>query len=116
MIPSLDPRALKNMMDKLGIKSKEIKAVKVVIEGVDNDIVIENPQVTMIEMQGQKSFQITGDYYEKEKSEKVEISEEDIEFVIEQSGVSDKEKVKKAIEESKGDLAQAIILLKEKKS
>ena len=68
----------------------------------------------MIEMQGQKSFQITGNYYEREKSEKVEISEEDIEFVIEQSGVSDKEKVKKAIEESKGDLAQAIILLKEK--
>jgi len=116
MIPNLDPRALKNMMDKLGIKSREIKAVKVVIEGVDNDIVIENPQVTMIEMQGQKSFQITGNYYEREKSEKVEISNEDIEFVSEQSGVSDKEKVKKAIEESKGDLAQAIILLKEKKA
>jgi len=116
MIPNLDPRALKNMMDKLGIKSTEIKAVKVVIEGVDNDIVIENPQVTMIEMQGQKSFQITGNYYEREKSEKVEISDEDINFVSEQSGVNDKEEVKKAIEESKGDLAQAIILLKEKKS
>jgi len=114
MIPNLDPRAIKNMMDKLGIKSKEIKAVRVVIEGVDNDIVIENPQVTMIEMQGQKSFQITGNYYEREKSEKIEVSEEDINFVIEQSGVKDREKVKKAIEESKGDLAQAIVLLKEK--
>jgi len=114
MIPNLDPRAIKNMMDKLGIKSKEIKAVRVVIEGVDNDIVIENPQVTMIEMQGQKSFQITGNYYEREKSEKIGVSEEDINFVIEQSGVKDREKVKKAIEESKGDLAQAIVLLKEK--
>jgi len=116
MVPNLDPRALKSMMDKLGIKSSEIKAVKVSIECIESEIVIENPQVTMIEMQGQKIFQITGNYYEKEKSQKIGISDDDINFVSEQSGVSDKEEVKKVIEDCDGDLAQAIIKLKEKRN
>ncbi|MGC8699946.1 MAG: nascent polypeptide-associated complex protein [Candidatus Micrarchaeia archaeon] len=113
MIPNLDPRALKSMMDKLGMKSKEIEASKVVIEGVDKDIVIENPQVLLIQMQGEEIWQITGKHHEQEKGKAgVEISDEDINFVSEQSGVSDRDLVKKVIESCNGDLAEAIMKLK----
>lgn len=116
MIPNIDPRALKSMMERLGMKSKEISASKVIIEEEGKEIVIENPSVILIQMQGQEVFQITGKYYEKEKKEeKIEASEEDIDFVSAQTGIADRELIKKEIENCKGDLAEAIMKLKEKK-
>ncbi len=112
MIPNIDPRALKSMMDKLGMKSKEIRASRVIIESEEKNLVIENPQVIAIDMQGSQVFQITGAAREVEKEYKLEITEDDIKFVSEQSGVSDVDSVRKAIEESNGDLAQAIMKLK----
>ena len=67
MMPNIDPRQLKRMMDSMGIKSSEIKAGRVVIEGAEMDIVIENPQVTQINAQGNVSFQISGDIKEVER-------------------------------------------------
>jgi nascent polypeptide-associated complex subunit alpha len=112
MIPNIDPRALKSMMDKLGIKSKEVKAKRVVVEGEGSNIVIENPQVTIIEMSGNTIFQISGSYHEEKQEIKIEINDEDIEFVKEQTGIDDEELIRKTIEDSNGDLAQAIIKLK----
>ncbi|MGB9732408.1 MAG: nascent polypeptide-associated complex protein [Candidatus Micrarchaeia archaeon] len=112
MIPNIDPRALKSMMDRLGIKSKEVSAKRVVIEGETSDIIIENPQVTLIEMSGSTIFQIVGSPHHKEKSSKVEVSEEDIKFVSEQTGIKDTELIRKKIEECNGDLAEAILKLK----
>ncbi len=112
MMPNLDPKALKSMMDRLGIKSSELNATKVTIELEDKEIVIENPQVMLIEAQGMKSFQITGNITENEKQEKIEVKDEDIEFVMEQTGIKDRAQVKAALEKAKGNIAEAILELK----
>ncbi|EQD29545.1 nascent polypeptide-associated complex protein, partial [mine drainage metagenome] len=67
MMPNIDPRTLKNMMAKMGIKSSEVEAEKVVISCADRDIIITEPQITMIEAQGTTSFQIAGTITEQEK-------------------------------------------------
>ena len=112
MIPNLDPRALKKMMDSMGMKNTEIDAARVVIEGREKNIIIEQPAVTMIEMQGVKTFQITGSIKEEEKQVSVEISEDDIELVREQTGIDDNDKIRNALEKSGGDIASAILSLK----
>ncbi len=112
MIPNIDPKQLKNMMAKMGIKSSEIPARRVVIESDEKDIVIENPQVIAIEAQGAVSFQISGSVTEKEKEQVIEITEDDINTVMEQTGVKDRQTALLALQESKGDIAEAIIKLK----
>lgn len=111
MMPNIDPRTLKSMMAKMGIKSSELNADKVVISCADKDIVITDPQVTMIEAQGTKSFQIAGTITENEKSVSIEISEDDVKMVMESSGASE-EDARKALEDSNGDIAKAILELK----
>ncbi|MEM0200835.1 MAG: nascent polypeptide-associated complex protein [Candidatus Micrarchaeaceae archaeon] len=112
MMPNMDPRMLKRMMDSMGIKNTNINVIRVILECPDKDIIIEGPDVSIIEAQGTKTYQITsGKISEKDKS-KLEISEDDIHFVGEQTGVSDTDEIKKAIENSNGDIAQAILLLK----
>ncbi|MDE1850710.1 MAG: nascent polypeptide-associated complex protein [Candidatus Micrarchaeota archaeon] len=113
MMPNIDPKALKAMMNKMGIKSSEIPASRVVIEGAEKDIIIENPQVVSIEAQGTLSFQISGDVREQEKNESFEISEDDIKTVQDQTGITDIDLIKAALEESKGDIAAAIMSLKQ---
>lgn len=106
MIPGmggLDPKKMKGMMDKLGVKTTEINADEVIIKG-EKDYIIKNPQVTVIDFQGNKSFQITGELEEKEKG----LSAEDIKLVMEKTGASH-EKAKKALEDAAGDIAQAIM-------
>ncbi len=56
----LDPRKMSALMKQMGIKQEEIEAERVIIEGSDKRIVIEQPNVTKIIMQGQESWQITG--------------------------------------------------------
>lgn len=111
MMPNIDPRTLKSMMAKMGIKSSELNADKVVISCADKDIVITDPQITMIEAQGTKSFQIAGTITENEKSVSIEISEDDVKMVMESSGASEDD-ARKALEDSNGDIAKAILELK----
>ena len=61
MFGKLDPKKISSMMSKLGIKQEEISAKRVIIEGEDENIIIENPQIVKIDMQGQETFQISGD-------------------------------------------------------
>lgn len=111
MFPNMDPKMLKAAMDKLGIRSSSIDSTQVVIHCNEKDIVIDAPQVTLIEGQGMRSFQISGEVREVDRS-KVEISEDDVNFVKEQSGVGDVALVKKTLEETHGDIAGAILKLK----
>jgi nascent polypeptide-associated complex subunit alpha len=111
MIPNIDPRTMKNLMAKMGMKTAEIDASLVTIETQDGKILISNPQVTKIEMQGVTSFQITGEISEVQKETNVEITEDDIKMVAEKTGISDIEKIRKALEDSNGDIAKAIISL-----
>jgi nascent polypeptide-associated complex subunit alpha len=103
----LDPKKMQAMMKQMGIHQEEIDASKVTIDKTDGSrIVIENPSVTRIKMQGQESFQIAGEIREESG-----ISEEDIKTIMEKTGCS-KEEAKKALEET-GDLAEAILKLSE---
>src|SRR4030042_1349342 len=105
MFPNIDPKKMQAMMKQMGLSQNEISASKVIIEKKDGDkIVIKNPSVTKIKMQGQESFQITGDISEEEN-----FSEKDIPTIVEKTGCSEKE-AKEALEET-GDLAEAILKL-----
>ena len=109
MIPGmgkLDPKQMQRMMKQLGIKSDEIPAKRVIIETENKKIIINNPSITAIDMKGQKSFQIMGEVTEQEG-----IPEEDIQMVMEQAGKTKKE-AEKALTESNGDIAEAILKLK----
>ena len=108
------------MMQKMGMDVKEIANVKqVVIKTADKQIVIDDPTVTTITMQGQTMFQIAGGTVKEEAPKEVEeapsITENDVKLVAEQAGVSPEE-AKRALVESGGDLAQAILALKAKSS
>ncbi|MGC8676114.1 MAG: nascent polypeptide-associated complex protein [Candidatus Micrarchaeia archaeon] len=112
----MDPRALKGVMDKLGIKSTDIAAKKVTIELEDKYIIIDNPQVILIEAQGIKSFQVSGNISEAVKQQQqavLDITEEDIKFVMAKAGISDEAKARDALVKAQGDLALAISLLKD---
>ncbi len=106
MFGGLDPKKMQAVMKQMGIKQEEIEAARVIIEGSDKKIVIEHPSVQKITMQGQVSWQITGEVREEEAG----IREEDIDLVAGQAGVS-KEKARAALEKHGGDLAQALASL-----
>lgn len=106
------------MMRKLGMKVEPIKDVeRVDIVLKDGSILrIEGGEVAKIEVQGQSMFQVVGGEVlrleaEEEVSE-VEVSEEDIELVAQQAGV-DKETARLALVTVGGDLAKAIMMLRE---
>jgi nascent polypeptide-associated complex subunit alpha len=104
------------MMQRLGMETKEIKDVReVIIKTTDKDIIIEEPNVMSLVMDRQTIFQIIGGNKREETSDQdiVEISENDIKIVAEQANV-EIEEARSALEESEGDLARAIVMLKEK--
>ncbi|MBI2128945.1 nascent polypeptide-associated complex protein [Candidatus Woesearchaeota archaeon] len=109
MFPGIDPRQMQQAMKKLGMKQEEIEATEVIIKCEDKDIVITNPSVQKVNMMGQESFQISGTANEMEKG--IDISEDDVKTVMEQANV-DEESAKKALKESNGDIAEAILKLK----
>ena len=110
MFGGIDPKKMQAMMKQMGISQNEIPASKVIIEKTDgSNIIIENPSVMRVKMQGQESFQISGKI--REETAKVEISEDDIKAVVEKTGVS-KKKARETLEKT-GDLAEAILELSE---
>lgn len=96
-------------MRKLGIKSSQLDASRVIIEKSDGTVVIiENPSVTQVDMQGQQSFQITGTVSAGNLSPKQKGGEdEDVNLIMEKTGAS-REEAESALAESGGDIASAI--------
>ena len=81
MFPKLDPKKMQAVMKQMGINQEEISASSVIIEKEDgNKIIISNPSVVKINMQGQDSFQISGEVSEEEAG-KEDNSEEDIKTI-----------------------------------
>ena len=113
MFPGMNPKQMQQAMKQLGIKQEEIDAIEVIIRLEDKEIVINSPSVQKIKMQGQESFQISGDVSERSISSSPEITDEDIETIMAQTGCT-KEEAAEAIEESDGDLAEAVLKLSEK--
>ncbi len=105
MFPNIDPKKMQAVMRQMGMAQEDVETSRVVIEKEDgNRIIIQNPSVTKIKMQGQESFQITGDI-----SEESSFSEKDIEVIMQKTNCSE-EQAKQALEET-GDLAEAILKL-----
>ncbi len=118
VMKGLSGREALRLMQKMGVGIEELNGVeKVEIKMGEKKIVIENPKVAIIKLQGQTMYQIVGGETKEvkvEEQKKEMVLEEDIRLVAEQAGVS-LEEAKKALEAVGGDLAQAILSLKEKK-
>ncbi|RJQ17270.1 nascent polypeptide-associated complex protein [Candidatus Woesearchaeota archaeon] len=107
----INPRQMQQMMKRMGIQQAEIDdALQVIIKCKTREIIIDNPQVSKVNMMGQQTYQVIGNDHERSLDTMPEISEEDIEMVMEQTTCT-KEEAKKAIENAKGDLAEAILSL-----
>jgi len=99
------------MMRRMGLNMSPLEVDEVILKTKDKEIIIQNPEVAVLELQGQKIFQVTGgEISEKEIKKKISIPEEDIQLVAQQAGVS-LDRAKAALEQTDGDLAQAILLL-----
>jgi len=115
LLPGRSPRDLRRMLKRMGINLEELEdIVKVEIMGKNRKIVINDPKVFEIKMGSQCMYQIVGTPVVEPIAEEVEVSEEDVEFIVSQTGVS-KEKARKALIKAGGDLAEAILLIRENK-
>ena len=108
MFGKINPKQIEGMMKKMGIAQQTINARRVIIELDDENIIINEPSVVKINMQGQESFQITG---ESKMEEKQQFNEQDIKMVVEKTGAK-KDEVIRFLKENDGDIALAIIELK----
>jgi nascent polypeptide-associated complex subunit alpha len=116
----MDPRQVKQAMRKLGIKTEEIEdVVEVVIRTKTKQYVLKEPAVSIMEMQGQKTFQVVGestvmplqaatDKALPSAPAEAKLPEEDIQLVMGQTGAS-REKAVAALKACDGQLAEAII-------
>jgi len=119
----VNPRQVKQAMKKMGIETEELKDVaEVIIRTKDKQYVIKDAEVTIMKVQGQKTFQIVGedkvmplDHVSKTNEAKTEpakpsIPEEDVQLVMAQTGAT-REKAIEALKACDGQPAEAIIKL-----
>lgn len=112
MIPGMNARKAAQMMKKMGIQQVEVPATRVIIEGPQKTLVIENPSVSKVNMMGQTTYQVVGEEKEEAADSTPEVGDDDVDTVVEQTGCSSEEAKQKIIEKN-GDLAAAIMDLKE---
>jgi len=126
-------RQMRRRMQQQGIEMDQIDAKRVIIEGIDKTLVIDQPEVILMKQMGQEMYQIIGDAEEysseeftiedrveaesigptEENISKPVITENDIMLVAAQANVG-KEEANAALIDSDGDIAKAIIYLKNK--
>ncbi|MBN1358303.1 nascent polypeptide-associated complex protein [Candidatus Bathyarchaeota archaeon] len=114
----VNPREQRRMMQRMGMNMDSVPDVEqVIIKTGSKDITIEQPEVAILEMQGQKIFQVIGGKVTEKAPERavpnasvVSMSEADVQLVADQTGKSVDE-ARNALEECGGDLAKAILLL-----
>ena len=110
----INPRQMKQAMKKMGITNKSIDdAIEVIIRTPTKDIVISNPEVMVMTMQGSDTYQISGEVSERAAGEAPAattsaIPAEDIELVMSQTGC-DRDKAIAALEACDGQPAEAIL-------
>lgn len=110
----VSPREAKRMMQRMGLSMEGISDVEeVIIRSSRKEIIVENPEVTVLDLHGQKIFQVTGQVTEKKIEKQIEIPDEDVKLVADQTSRS-MEDARQALEETDGDLAKAILLLQAK--
>lgn len=117
---SFNVRELKRQLKRMGIELEEHPdVVKVeILKTSGEKIVVEKAQVVSFKMGNQQVFQVVGEARVEKQQEAsaeheagVKISEEDIKFVMEQTGAT-YEEARKALLRTRGDIIQAIMELK----
>lgn len=108
MFGKINPKQIEGMMKKMGIAQNQIDVKRVIFELEDKNLVIDEPSVTQINMQGQTTWQVAGEATEESKEA---FSDEDVEMVKEKTGKSDEE-VRDFLDKNNGDIALAILELK----
>jgi nascent polypeptide-associated complex subunit alpha len=113
MIPGrMNIRQMNQMMKRLGINLKIIDNVeKVIILTDSKEYVFNDAEVTVMEAQGIKSYQVVGTPTIKDRV--VDTSSDDVKLVMEQTGKTEEE-ARNALKETNGDIAEAIIKLTKK--
>ena len=115
-MPGMNKKQMKQMerqMKKMGMKMEELQGVQeVIIRFEDKELIIDNPSVSLMNVMGQETYQVDGKAREVELEYEIEIPDEDVEMVANSAGVS-QDKAREALEECKGDLAEAIMKLNE---
>lgn len=111
----VNPRETRRMMQRMGMNMEAVPDVEeVIIRTNSKEIVVEQPEVAILEMQGQKIFQVIGgkitEKAPQRQAPQANVSEEDVQLVAGQTGKS-VEEARKALDECDGDLAKAILLL-----
>lgn len=120
----INPKQLQKQMRAMGIDVQDIEDVKqVIIRTATKEIVFNDAQVTVMDARGMKSYQVVGTPEEHPIQQApiglqspetpqgpVEIPDADIMLVSQQAKVS-RDVAKKALEDAKGDLAEAIMKL-----
>lgn len=110
MMPrGMNPRQMNQMMKKLGINVKEIPNVeKVIILTDKKEYVFSDAEVTIMDAQGQKTYQVVGNPVVANR--KPQIPKEDIALIVEQTGASEEDAMN-ALRDTDGDIAEAIMKL-----
>ncbi|MCL2143361.1 MAG: nascent polypeptide-associated complex protein [Methanomassiliicoccaceae archaeon] len=110
----INPRQMKQAMKKMGIRNTELNDVtEVIIRMPNEELVFTRPEVSIMEVQGNKTYQISGEPESRpvgtvdEDTGEV-IPAEDIELVMSQTGC-DKPTAINALQECGGQPAEAII-------
>ena len=124
-------RQMRRRMQQQGIEMDQIEATRVIIEGSEKTLVLEQPEVVLMKQAGQEIYQIIGQAEElssddltihsnaiieddesiEETEVKPSITENDIMLVATQANV-DKEEAEIVLKECDGDIAKAILFLK----
>ncbi len=107
---NMNSKQMQKAMQKMGVEQESIEAEQVIIRLAEGDMVFNNPDVALVNMMGQETYQVNGDFDFKERDLSVTIEEEDIKTVVDQTN-SSKEEAIEAIKQANGDLAEAIISL-----
>ncbi len=110
MLPGrMNPKQMERMMRKMGLNMEELTDVRdVVITTATKEIRITDPQVTVMNVHGEHSYQIQGKVEEKALGEA--FTQEDIDLVMGQTGAS-RDKAIEALKSCNGEPAEAIIRL-----
>lgn len=122
----MDSRNARRMMQRMGMQMNELSGVtRVIIQSPGKEIVIDQPTVTSINVQGQKMYQVLGGKTIERAPQAavaqgiapatmekpaVQVPEEDVLLVAQQAKVS-MEKARETLAKCDGDLARAILML-----
>ncbi|MBU0471150.1 MAG: nascent polypeptide-associated complex protein [Nanoarchaeota archaeon] len=110
MLPGINPRQMRQVMKKMGLQQEDLDVKEVIFRMQNKNLVISNPQVSKINVMGQETYQVVGEVSETSTDTTPDISDEDIQTVVEQVGCTEEEALI-TLKKFKGDLAESIMHL-----